>query len=183
MLDMGLFFATLNIITLVVTTSTVSYIKVVGVANIASLLIHLKQHVGLLYWKLPQYVKLTRVVSLMQLSVKGWLELSYAILDAIYYFDNNRIDIFEWKSRFAAIYNVTLSNLPSGATFVTTSLKNGAFKCWVVKLPRLLNITPHEKSFYPCSKGGKEAARIAAIQYRNDTLAIYLDNFLSNLNA
>lgn len=102
----------------------------------------------------------------------------------MYYTGNKRKDISLWIEGFTTVYNNLVSTLPSGVTFITTSMRisgphKGDLKCWVVKLPRFLGIKPHEKYFFPITHGGKDKALESAIQYRNDTLAEYLDNFLS----
>lgn len=68
---MGSYLMSLNITTLVGKTPSVSYMKIVGVTNIQPFHNLLAPHIDLLYWKLPQYDILVRVVALMQLLKDG----------------------------------------------------------------------------------------------------------------
>nr|ATX62061.1 hypothetical protein [Tremella fuciformis]ATX62108.1 hypothetical protein [Tremella fuciformis] len=182
--DIGDLLKSLGVVTQVGVNVNVCHVKVVGVINLTSLLSLIASHTDLLYWKTPQYNVVLRVMAMINLNVKGWLELWKEMVDTIYSIDNVRDnDASHWYRRFDSIYSDLVSDMPSKTTFVTTANHKvgphkGEFKCWLVKLPKSLRLLPREKSFYPSTYGGREEALKAAIIYRDEMLSNYLSQYL-----
>lgn len=102
-------------------------------------MVFIKQFESYFYWKAPQLVLLTRVITLMSIKPKSWLEAQLAIVRSIYDVLNERtFSLSHWIDRLTALHNI-VSTLPAGTSYVTPILHKGSnednVKSWMVKLP------------------------------------------------
>ena len=134
------------------------------------------------YWKTEQLTLLLRIIKLMSIKPKGWLEAQLAILNTIYASVHDRTyPLSHWTDRLINIFADNTRDLPAGTSYITLVMFKkgpnlGKPQSWMVKLPAGLNHKPKEKHFALSTYGTSEKALAAAIQYRNSTLAKYLQD-------
>ena len=134
------------------------------------------------YWKAEQLTLLFRVIKLMLIKPKSWLEAQLAIVNTIYDTTHDRTyPLSHWVARLTSIFAEAISALPGGTSYITLVLFKkgpnvGQPQSWMVKLPAGLNHKPKEKHFAISTYKSSEKALEAAVEYRNTTLAEYLTN-------
>ena len=149
-----------------------------GKANVTSLMSMLSLHSEFFYWKFPQFTMLTKILYLLNLNIKNWLELQKTILKIIYQFPGKReYSISHWQKRLSEIYTIRFSNVEFFISAIRA--KSGANKGnqigWVVTLPKILEIRPIQKYFSLNTYGDIHLCKKAAIEYRNITLNNWLN--------
>lgn len=129
------------------------------------------------FFKVSQIKVFTKVLYLLHLNIKNWIELQLAIVDLVYSIPHIReYDKSYWYKKIIEVHKLTIKDTFSIGAFIAPYKKDNRLIGWVVTIPKSLSIKPAAKYFVNLQD--LEKAKLDAIAYRDNLLEKSLKDLL-----